>query len=235
MKKCIAVFLVLVFTAGVIGIIGKQHIYDCGIMSAKTIRDVNEIQCYLEVVDSESQMKRYKKMLEEGSKEFMEELDMLEEADNIAVVVPTGKVKLYETEVIQEVEVQEVKKGDTKLIGKTIMIEDLGAGFRLDKKKSTIPNCYSIQNIMQENTKYLCFFNNIPLNQENNIEQFHLAASGLFDCLDLEHTNKTRLFPAKEEKYKFGDLADVEFFCNSQELLDAKNTLKEKVIEKYCG
>lgn len=199
MKKCVAVFICLVIVSGVIGMIGKQHISDCGIVSAETIRDIKEMQCYLEVIDSESQMERYKTMLKEDSEEFQEQLDTLEEAEYIAIVVPTGKVKLYETEVIQEVKVQEVKKGNTDLTGKTIKIEDLGVGFRLDKKKITVPNCYSIQNIMQKNTKYLCFFNGIPLNQKNKIEQYGLISTGEFYCLNLEHTNTTKLFPAKEE------------------------------------
>ena len=230
-----AIFLVLVFAAGVIGMIGKRHISDCGIMSAETIQDINELQCSLSVINRKEEVKLYKKMLEEDSEEFMEELDGLDESDNIAIVIPTGKIKLYRNDVIQEVEVLEVKKGDTRLTGKTIMLEDLGAGFQLDEKE-TIPSCSSVQNIMQENTKYLCFFNNMPLNQKNNLEQYHITGTSLmFACLNLEHTNKTRLLSEQEEEYRFGDLADVEFFCSKQEVLDALNILKERIIEKYCG
>ena len=235
MKKCMAIFLVLVIVAGVIGMIEKRHISDCGIMSTETIQDINELQCTLSVTDRKAVVKYYKKMLEEDSEEYREKLDILDASDNIAIVIPTGKVKLYDSDVIQEVEVQEVKKGDADLVGKRIMLENLGAGFGFDNPKETIPSCCSVQNIMQENTKYLCFFNNMPLNQKFNVQQYHIVGTLMFCYLNLEHTNKTRLLSEQEEEYRFGDLADVEFFCSKQEVLDALNILKERIIEEYCG
>lgn len=165
----------------------------------------------------------------------MEELDILDASDNIAIVVPTGKVRLPRMDVVQEVEVQEVKKGDANLVGKRIMLEHLGAGFDFNNPKETIPDCGSVQNIMQEDTKYLCFFNNVPINQRFNMEQYHIIGTLMFCYLNLEHTNRTRLLSSSNEKYRFGDLADVEFFCSKQEVLDALNILKERIIERYCG
>ena len=234
-KKYIAVFLVLVIVAGTIGMIGKRHISDCGIISAETIQDINELQCTLSATNRKAEVKYYKKMLGEDREEFREELDKIDASDNIAIVVPTGKVKLHRMDVVQEVEVQEVKKGDANLVGKRIMLEHLGAGFYFSHPKETIPCCGSVQNIMQEDTKYLCFFNNMPLNQKFNVQQYHIVGTLMFCYLNLEHTNKTRLLSEQEEEYRFGDLADVEFFCSKQEVLDALNILKERIIEKYCG
>lgn len=229
MKKSIVTFLCLVLVTGITGMVGKRHIYDCGISSAKTIQDINQIECYLTVNDSKEQIEYDEKLLEKECEELYSNYD---EVDNIAIVIPTGKVKLYEIEVIQEVEVVEIKKGDAQLTGKKIMLEDSGAGFQLGEK-GEIPVCYSVQNIMQEKTKYLCFFDDIVINKENNVQKYHLTG-GILCFFNLEYTNRTKVLPKENTRYTFGDLADIEFFCSSQELLDIENTIKDKLIQKYC-
>lgn len=229
MKKYIVTFLCFVLATGFIGMAGTRYISDCGIASAETIQDVNNMKCYLSVTNTKEQIEQDKKMLEEESEELFSGYD---DADHIAIVIPTGKVKLYEIHVVQEVEVLEIKKGNAELTGKKIMVEDSGAGFQMGEK-GKVPNCYSVQNIMQENTKYLCFFDDISLNKENNVEQY-LLTGGLLCFFNLEHTNRTKLLPKEKTEYTFGDLVDVEFFCSSQEALDINNAIKEKMVQKYC-
>lgn len=228
MKKYIVVFCCLILATGILGTIGKKHISDCGIASAKTIEDVDKIKCYFTIAETKQQLEQDKKMLEKPKELF----SGYDHADNIAIVMPTGKVQLHEIQVTQEVKVLEIKKGNKQLVGKKIILEDLGAGFQLEENRKN-PSCYSIQNIMQEDTKYLCFFNDIPLNKKNNIEQYHLAG-GQFGFFNLDRTNQTKIFPKQEKLYKFGDLADIEFFCSSKEALEIANKIKEKVVRKYC-
>lgn len=228
MKKYIAAFLGLVLVTSLIGIMKIRPIKDCGISSAETIQDVNKLKCYYEPNDTEEKLKYDKKKLENGCEQLYADYDS---ADHIAIVVPTGKVKLYRIDLVQEVEVLEVKKGAGELKGQKIMLEDAGSGFQL-RNKAKIPDCHSVQNIMQENTKYLCFFDDIPLNQENHVEQYVLT--NILSFFNLEHTNHTTLLSEERTKYTFGDLADIEFFSSSQEQLDVNNTIKEKIIERYC-
>ena len=228
MKKCIVVFCCLVLATGILGTIGKKHISDCGIASAKTIEDVDKIKCYFTITETKQQLEQDKKMLERAKELFYG----YDNTDNIAIVMPTGKVQLHEIQVMQEVKVLEIKKGSKQLVGKNIILEDLGAGFQVEEDRKN-PSCYSVQNIMQKDMKYLCFFNDIPLNKKNNIEQYHLAG-GEFGFFNLEHTNQTKVFPKQEKLYRFGDLADIEFFCSSKEALEIVNKIKEKVVEKYC-
>ena len=214
--------MILVALVCGIGMNGKNCFWDKGILAISSIEEMNKMKCLMEAGSTKDSINYFKGYTEEMMERYGE-------AENIAIVIPTGNVKVYSTGVVQEVTVQKMIKGGVEK--ETIWLEKLGGSFHVNDSDKVLSYA-EVVNIMQSENRYLCFFDSIPLNERTGIFQYHLYESDYFSAINLDATNDRDIINAKQV-YSFGELKNIEFFCTDYEELQYMNKIKSAIIEKY--
>ena len=229
MKKWIAIQSAIVIVVLIFGLVGKSSFQDRGIIGIRTIEDVKQLNCNVNqvFVDDEFALRE-----EATINKLMQNLEAVE---NIFVVVPTNSIHQYNFSVNQEVQIEQVIKGNSAQQGDIVELVSTGGvydqKYRYHDYQNTNPIFFGLTNFLLPNNRYLVFVNPLSTNEYTDVNMFRIETN-LFHVLNLTSDYS---IPIDDEitNVSYNDFLDSEFFCESQSILDKVIEIKHRIIEYY--
>lgn len=218
--------VVIVIIAVTVGQIGKAQMPKCGIQNVTQTEQLYDMDIQLAdiaVLTDDLTADSFVKYQED----YIQDVDA---ASIVAIIKPTGNIRIYYYSYCQEVTIERVLQGDANLEGSTIYIYE-ECKFAVNNEMNNSLAYYDVKNIMQENHNYLAFFNQLELNSYY-VEDAYSFVDPFFSCLDLSSNNSTPIEEALES-LDFKNYKDIEFFTGSEAISQAMIDIKQKIIEKY--
>ena len=225
-KNCI-ICMALVIGRTLAGQLGKNIFSDRGLCDITKIEDLESYSFSLESVETKEDEEYYEDYADDYVDEFLE-------SELILVGIPTGEYRMGTAAGMQEVKVENVLKGNKELVGQQIWLDGMpGLSYYEDEDLLRMD---AILNLMNEEHSYLIAcdaYGDIYLNEVPECSKYYEIANCIFGYLDLTNRNNTGLIADTKTLYTYNDIKKYEFFGTSQDLLDKKQMIKNRIIREF--
>jgi hypothetical protein len=153
------------------------------------------------------------------------QLEKAEECGDILIGTPTGNIYFNVGGIYQEVEVEEVIRGNCEY--KTIWLHNgLTSTFEYDGDSVILKSMH--RNLMQEDCRYLLFCNASAANEYSDRKVYREPDDMWFGCYNLTRDSDILL---TEDNREYNP--KIEFFTSSERILECYIAAKKKLIENY--
>ena len=222
MKKFLIIQAAILVCAVVFGVAGKASFYDTGISGIQSLEVAYNFSTpvYVKAIFTDENQTLFDSV--------DETLNQKGQSSYVLVVHSTGKVNQEFFTLSQRVEVEKVIKGDQSMSGTTIDIYSLGFAYVPDMASG--PTFYGECNLMKPGDEYLVFLDDMSINKYMDVPSYRFG-DGNFGCLNL--TRDSEEYLDATTPIQFGELKSMEYFADSQKVLQQINLIKHKIIEKY--
>lgn len=225
-KKNVWFFLIVVICVTALGQMGKSKFKDQGLCDIDTLDDLKEYSFSFESIDSEADISDYQKYEDEYVSDY-------EECGYIFIAAPTGKYKMGTSSGMQEIKITSVIRGEEELQNACVWIDGM-PGLAYDEEEGML-RIDALLNFMQEGNEYLIFcdaYGFVNLEEKKNCSKYY-ATDSIFGYLNITEKENTGMVAAEQEEYTFDKLEGYEFFGTCQSVLDEKQKIKSRLLEKY--
>lgn len=225
-KKNVVFFLIVVIGVTILGQMGKSKFKDQGLCDVDTLDDLKGYSYSFESIDSEGDISDYQEYEDEYISDY-------EDCGYVFTAFPTGKYKMGTSAGMQEIEITRVIRGEEELQNAHVWIDGM-PGLAYYEEENTL-RIDALLNFMQEGNEYLIFcdaYGPVSLEEQKDYSKYY-ATDGIFGYLNITERENTGMIATACEDYTFNELKGYEFFGTCQSVLDEKQRIKIKLIEKY--